>query len=641
MKRSTIFFIRCTAIVTVAALSTMFAACKKGFLDVVPDNVATIDNAFTNRQEAEKFLFTCYNYLPQEGHPETNAGLNTGDEFWVYWPITAQDAWSLDPYHIARGNQTKVNPLMNYWDGYDNKSMWQGIRNCNIFLENIDRPADLEPYIKERWIAEAKFLKAYFHWYLLRMYGPIPVMDKNLPISVSAADAKVFRQPVDSVVNYICSLLDEAAAGDANTGLPARITSLSTELGRVTKPAALALKARVLVTAASPLFNGNTDFANLKNSDGTALFNPTFDPAKWERAVAACKAAIDAAEAAGHALYYFKEGVQDLSDATRIEMNIRNAVCEKWNDELLFGSTSHGNPTGPIQLYACPQFDQSIINLSLKAQLAPTLKMAELFYTDNGVPITEDKTWDYAGRFNLRTATAEDSALQTGYQTVGLHFKREPRFYADMAFDGSKWFMQTGEYPIQAKSEQHTGKKQSRLYSITGYYTKKLVNWNLVATQSSVNLESYPWPIIRLADVYLLYAEALNETGRQTEALTYLNRIRERAGLESVESSWSNYSTRPDKYQNQEGLREIIHQERLIEMAFEGSRYWDLKRWKKAAQTLNEPIYGWDIIQTTFEDYNRRVLLFNQTFNSPRDYFWPIRESNLLVNPNLVQNIGW
>src|SRR5690606_17806556 len=110
----------------------------------------------------------------------------------------------------------------------------------------------------------------------------------------------------------------------------------------------------------------------------------------------------------------------------------------------------------------------------------------------------------------------------------------------------------------------------------------KLVNWNLVATQTSVNIESYPWPIIRLGDVYLLYAEALNETGKQAEALVYLNRIRERAGLGTVESSWTNFSDNPTKYQDQEGLREIIHQERMIEMAFEGSRYWDLKRWKTA-----------------------------------------------------------
>lgn len=624
-----------------ALLIITVTSCEKSFLDVVPDNVATIDHAFANRQEAEKFLFTCYNYLPQDGHPDTNPGINTGDEFWVYWPITSGDAWSLEPYHIARGLQSKVTPQMNYWDGFDSKSMWQGIRNCNIFLENIDRPKDLDPYMKERWIAEVKFLKAYFHWYLFRMYGPIPIMDKNLPISASADDVKASRQPVDSVVNYIAGLLDQAAAGGLNNGLPSQITSLATELGRATKPAALAIKARLLVTAASPLFNGNTDFASLKNPDGTPLFNTNYDPAKWERAEAACKAAVEAAEAAGVTLYYFDADNQAIDDATQVEMNIRNAVCEKWNTELIFGSTHYGTPTNAMQLYACPQFNQNVINLQLKAQLAPTMKMAELFYTENGVPITEDKTWDYENRFNLRSTTPDDKALQENYQTVGLHFDREPRFYADMAFDGSKWFMQSGTYNIQSKSEQHAGKKQSRLYSITGYYAKKLVNWNLVATATSLNVEQYPWPVVRLADVYLLYAETLNETGKPDQALTYLNLIRERAGLESVESSWANFSTNPGKYQTRDGLREIIHQERMIELAFEGSRYWDLKRWKKAAQTLNEPIYGWDIIQSTFADYNRRVLLFNQTFNSPRDYFWPIRESNLLENPKMVQSTGW
>src|SRR3546814_18535718 len=107
-------------------------------------------------------------------------------------------------------------------------------------------------------VAEAKFLKAYFHCVLLRMSGPIPIMDKNLPISVSASEAKVFRQPVDSVVTYIAGFLDDAAAGDMNTGLPSRITSLSTELGRVTTPAVLVLKPLLLVTSLSPLLDRQT-----------------------------------------------------------------------------------------------------------------------------------------------------------------------------------------------------------------------------------------------------------------------------------------------------------------------------------------------------------------------------------------------
>jgi len=625
-------------------LTLVIPSCKKGYLDIVPDNLPTLDNAFANRAEAEKYLFTCYASLPNDANPDMNPGMNTGDEFWIYPSVQVSDYTSVEPFSIAQGLQSKVNPGMNFWDGSGSgRSLWLGIRNCNTFLENIDKPIDLPPYEKERWIAEVKFLKAYLHWYLFRMYGPIPIIDKNSPINAPIDEVRVSRQSVDEVVNYISNLLDEAVAGQG-TGLPDKISSLSTELGRITKPAALAIKARVLVTAASPLFNGNTDFSGLRNKDGKALFNPVYDATKWQKAAAACKAAIDAAEAAGVSLNKFTpSSLQTADDATKIEMSIRNAVCEKWNRELLFGSTSstrYLQTTACPNLFPAPQFDNG-----LRGQLAPTLKMAELFYTKNGVPISEDKTWDYANRYMLKTVTAQDSAMQNGYQTVGLHFGREPRFYADLAFDGSKIYMQSNQKPqinVQSKLEQVSGKKQNLYYSISGYYTKKLINWNLVVgPNGGVTTENYAWPIMRLGDLYLLYAEALNESGDFSTPLIYLNKIRDRAGLQTVESSWTGFSTNPTKYTTQAGLRDIIHQERLIEMAFEGSRFWDLRRWKKAANMLNAPIYGWNVSTKTYQDYNTRILLFNQTFVSPRDYFWPIKESNLQVNPNLVQNLGW
>ena len=617
---------------------SLLCSCKK-YLDIVPDNIATIDNAFTSRAQAEKYLFTCYSFLPQESHPEGNPGFNSGDELWVYEFTNNEDHYTLEPYNIARGLQNKLNPNLNFWDGGFAPRLWEGIRDCNIFLENVQKVSDLDPYMKTRWVAEAKFLKAYYHWYLFRMYGPIPIIDKNLPISASTQAVRVMRQPVDSVINYISNLLDSAAVGDANTGLPSVITNQATELGRITKPIALSIKARLLVTAASPLFNGNKDFSNFKNKDGKALFNTTYDASKWERAAIACKDAIDACNLAGNKLYEFNAGILVVNKATQIEMSIRNAVCEKWNSELIWGTTPG---TGDLQLFACPQLDANNISLNLKGQLAPTFKMAELFYTQNGVPINEDKTWDYANRFNLRTATAQDSSLQNGYTTAGLHFNREPRFYADMGFDGAKYFMKNGIWDIQAKLGQTSGKKQSRLYSITGYYTKKLVNWNLVAsTGGNVSIEAYPWPIIRLSDLYLLYAEALNESDNATAALPFLNQIRDRAGLKSIESSWTSYSNNPTKYTTKEGLRAIIHQERLIEMAFEASRFWDLKRWKEAATTMNAPIIGWDILGSDNASYYRKVVLFNQHFISPRDYFWPISENDITINPNLVQNLGW
>ena len=626
----------------VLLILSMLSSCNN-FLDVVPDNIATIDNAFTDKTQAEKYLFTCYSFMPILDHPQGNPAIYSGDEFWIFWPIPAGYSASLDPYNIARGFQNRANPLLNFWDGGGvAKPLWQGIRSCNIFLENIDKVSDLDSYMKKRWIAEVKFLKAYYHWYLLRMYGPIPIIDKNLPISASSDEVRVKRQPIDEVVKYIVDLIDSAVGDTLDIGLPIKIDNLATELGRITQPIALSIKAQVLTTAASPLFNGNTDYTNFNNIDGKPLFNTTYDAVKWEIAAAACKAAIESCEQAGITLYEFKNNIQVVPNRTKIEMSIRNAVCEKWNKELIWGYVGNGSSATYMQQWACPNLDPNIISLSVFAHLAPPLKMAELFYTENGVPINEDKTWDYANRFNLRTTTVADSALIENYQTVGLHFNREPRFYADMAFDGSKWFMQNATWDFKCKSGQNAGKKQSVLYSVTGYYAKKLVNWNTVLTTGGgVNFETYPWPVMRLGDLYLLYAESSNEAGDNATSLTYLNKIRERAGLKSVESSWAAYSSNPVKYTTKDGLRAIVQQERLIEMAFEGSRFWDLKRWKKAATELNNPILGWDIIQSDYANYNRKVLLFNQQFTAPRDYFWPISEYDLTVNSNLVQNPDW
>jgi hypothetical protein len=154
-------------------------------------------------------------------------------------------------------------------------------------------------------------------------------------------------------------------------------------------------------------------------------------------------------------------------------------------------------------------------------------------------------------------------------------------------------------------------------------------------------MTDYPWPEIRLADLYLSYAEALNEsTGPNAEAYQYINMVRARAGLNTVQSSWSTYSIDNTKYTTKIGFRDIIQQERLIELAFEGHRYWDLRRWKKATQVLNAPIKGWDLNQADAASYYKEVIIHNQAFKT-RDYFWPIEINELLANRKLVQNPGW
>lgn len=610
------------------------------YLDLVPDNVATIDNAFTMRSEAIKYLATCYSYLPNDGEPTQNVAYMGGDEFWLDFPTVSINGTN---WNIARGNQTVVNPYVNYWDG----PMYKGIRDCNIFLENItdlNKVRDLSIDERTAWTGEVLFLKAYYHFMLLRHYGPIPIMDVNLPVNASIEQTKMKREPVDKVVDYIIGTLDEAI-----DKLPNAVASPVTDLGRITKPIAMAIKAKVWLYAASPLFNGNPDYATFKNVDGESLFNPTYDESKWTKAAEAAKEAIEACHQLGYKLYTFPGTVFPLSDTTMIQMSIRNAVTEKWNTEIVWANPN--SRTWQMQYSSMAHIDpNNSSNNSVHGTLAPPLKIIEQFYTKNGVPIDEDKTLDFTNKAALRTGKYEERFnIIQNYQTARLHFDRENRFYASVGFDGGIWFMENSP----SRSDENTWTTQLRLgqfgsglsIPITTYYPKKLVNWKFAFKDgNSSHIEEYPFPMVRLADLYLMYAEALNESaGPSSDVFEYLDLVRERAGLPGIVASWSAYSLNPNKPNTKEGLRAIIQQERNIEMCFEGSRFWDLRRWKLAAQELNENITGWDRNQDKDhpELFYKVTTFYQQRFVAPRDYFWPIKESNLLVNTNLVQNPGW
>lgn len=638
MKKFKTYIILC---LTMWSLSS----CKD-YLDLVPDNVATLDNAFANRLEAEKYLFTCYSYLPLHQNGFGNIGLTGADELWTWFPqrngVNNYSAWE-----ISRGNQNVNDPYMNFWGGRNGaQSLYQGIRDCNIFLENVKdegKVFDLTPSMRKRWIAEVTFLKAYYHFYLFRMYGPIVLADVNLPVTADGQELEVKRSTVDETVSYISGLLDIAAED-----LPNIITNRSTELGRVTKPAALMLKAKLWVTAASPLFNGNTDFSNFRDKEGVALFNASFDATKWVKALDACKAALAACDQGGISLYQFSTFTK-LSDTTVTQLSIRNSVTEKWNSELIWGLS--GRQVGDLQKDVMARLDPNYsLNIwGSRELMSPTLEAANLFYTDKGVPMNEDKTFNYSGRYGMRTATHQERFnLIEGYESAAVQYNREPRFYAGLGFDGGVWYMSNSRsgsdentWVVRAK----TGQPQSRIgesnVSITGLWAKKLVNWKFVITERDANYEAYPWPEMRLSDLYLLTAEALNESGNGLEAMTWLDKVRQRAGLKGIQESWTNFSNKPEKYSSKEGLREIIQQERAIELVFENSRFWDLRRWKTAGRVLNQGIHGWSIEQETASGYYRPKLLFTQRFVAPRDYLFPLRQFDLIVNPKLVQNPGW
>jgi hypothetical protein len=627
----------------------VLSSCKKNFLDVVPDNVATISNAFTSKTEAEKYLFTCYSYMPSDVDPTYNVGLTAGDEVWI--EDNAINMRVTNVVQLPRGGQNTSDPIANYMDGTrDANANYKAIRDCNIFLENVSDQSkipDLDIDTRVRWIGEAQFLKAFYHFMMFRAYGPIPVIDKNLPIDAPLDQVQVKRQPVDSVVNYIANLLDTAAGK-----LPLTILNTASELGRITRPIALSLKARLLATAASPLFNGNPDFSGFKDKNGTALINATFSAAKWQRAADACKAAIDMCTSQGIQLYVFPAQAFPLTDTTMTQMSIRNSMSEPWNNELIWGLTTNnvGGWNLFLQRMGAAPFDRAFIaNNGVTyggAAMGPTIKCAKMFYTKNGVPIDEDKTLDFSNYTALRTVTHDERFnLKEGEQTARLNFDREPRYYADLGFDRSIWYMANSP----SKSDENTFYLFSRagefgqnsIVPIAGYFMKKVVNWQM--DWNSHTFPAYPYPEMRLADLYLLYAEALNEAGASPTAdvYKYVDLVRARAGLPTVESSWSNYSTNPSKYTTQAGMRAIIQKERSIELCFEGQHYWDLLRWKTAAQELAGNVTGWDRTGRTADVYYRELTFYSRRFVTPRDYLWPISDNDLLNNPNLVQNPGW
>lgn len=277
-----------------------------------------------------------------------------------------------------------------------------------------------------------------------------------------------------------------------------------------------------------------------------------------------------------------------------------------------------------------------------------------MFYTENGVPIEEDTEWVGINLLEQRVGgNAENLYIREGYTTINLHYKREPRFYANLGFDGGVWYGQGNYddskpkdlYYVACRRSGIHGKTGSQNGPFTGYYWKKCVHFqNVQSADQKYDTEYYPWPIMRLADLYLLYSESINELegpngANSSELFTYIDLVRERAGLKGVKYSWDYFGS-TKKYETQQGMREIIHRERLIELALEGQRYWDIRRWKTAPVYYQTPIEGWDVSQSSPELFYHPIILLNQKFFM-KDYFWPIKESYIENNRNLVQNIGW
>lgn len=645
--------------IIVVVLLTGMVGCN--YLDVVPNDTATLDHAFSNRSVAEKFLRTCYSHLPDPTNPfHYPAYFTSRDEFDFGFEIRSLQTVA---GMISEGLQNTDNPLQNYWLGEQGgKSLYVAIRDCNIFLENIHVPQDVPPVERARWIAEVKFLKAYYHFFLMQLYGPIVLVKENLPLSASPEEVKTYREPVDECVDYIVELLD-----DAILDLPPTIPDPTREQGRISQTIALAVKAKVLAWAASPLFNGNPDYKEWVDNRGKQLISDTYDPAKWERAVAAIKEAIETCHAVGLKLYEFNKNTSpqtfNMNDTLVQMMTIRKAITEdvERNPGMIWASpeiSAPGKGTGAAVPSWLGDFLRSIFPIMYSTDYpsgvgghCASWHMVNLFYTNNGVPMEEDKYFDYANRFQLRRATPGDhhqSYIATGEITVNMHFNREPRFYADLCFDRGFMELSTTTADGGASFGPYLRFRHGEVFQyLSSYMPKKLVAFETTCSQGDHAKRYLPhyymFPLIRLADLYLLYSEALNEVKGQPDAEVYewIDRVRENAGLDGVRTSWARASINPDKPYTKEGMREIIQKERLIELAFEGQRFWDVRRWKIADKFWTLPPTRWAFSRNPEEYYVPEVYYHRERTVTVKDYLYPVSLLDIRINPNLVQTYGW
>ena len=586
-----------------SVLLLVSVSCNKDYLDKTPDEDLTLEEVFSQRRYAESFLTSMYFNLPEELSFNDWWGRNpfvgASDEMEITWTypfahLMNSGAWNAD----------NVEP--NIWN-----FMFEGIRKANIFLANVEK-VPMEESARQVWIGEATFMRAFFHFWLARIYGPVPIVNEAFTADADFA-AQIKRAPIDQVISFIASECDKAASL-----LPMRATS--DKYGRATAAAALALKSRALLYMASPSWNGNAEYAGFKNKEGEELFPTSYNQERWKAAADAALDCIEQVESAGYKLYRSADG-----DPVK---SYQELFLNRWNDEVLFarnmGVWDHQerctspNGMGGWSGY-CPT-----------QELVDSYQMVNgeqpiLGYNPDGSPIINEES----GYSDAGYAT---EAHPEGWYPAGIrnmYVGREPRFYASIHYSGAMWRGRPIEFWLTGLDGRGKGGPD---YAITGYLMKKFSDPTVNIPQGRFTLKT--WIYFRLGEQYLNYAEALNEyQGPVPDVYAYVNLIRERAGLPALPADL-----------NKEEMREKIRHERKIELAFETHRYFDCHRWKIAHIIDNSDIHGLNIGSGTSlqdESFYQRTFIEKRIFVNPKHYLWPIPQSEIDKNVNIVQNPGW
>jgi len=623
------------------------SSCKK-FLDVDPyiNDMFNLDTVFSKKTFAERYLYTLYNNIPDEGQFITAAGVpwvGASDEAVWSWKRTDIPA----PYY-ASGEYDPSFPYYNYW-----RSLYQGIRSTNIFLARADEIKDMNQSEKQQLRAQARFLRGYFYYSLIMQYGPVVLLpEKPLEFDEQFEALLLPRNTYDECIAYVSAEMTAVAKE-----LP--LTQDPSWIGRPTKGAALAVRSRLLLQAASPLFNGNTAYANFVNKDGVSFINQVYSEEKWAQAAAAAKEVIDlglyklytvaknaktAPIADNVSTQAFPNGAGDIDPFLSYrDLFTGGTLLSSMNPEAIFIRSKSDLNTSI--LFAMPK------NMAGWNGAGITQKQVDAYMMKDGRTIQQSST-QYPYQENGFSTTA-DAFTSSG--TSLMYINREPRFYASVGYNGSFWegtsatLNPAKNFTVEYYFDGNEGRGSDVAnYPLSGYVIRKYIHPednNAYGGGSTRTRKTYM--LFRLAEIYLNYVEAMNElSGAFTiegipvsrdiaQMKTYFNQIRFRAGLPALTDQ---------EVADANQLRAIIQRERQVELAFEGRRFFDTKRWKIAEVEENMPVIGMDIMasRANKQQYFTRTIVKDaiRSFN-PKQYLWPIPRTDIIKNKELIQNPGW
>jgi len=570
------------------AITFLLSSCSSDFLDRTPQGEFSDASLWSDPNLVEAFVNARYNKI---GHGWAESWMSSVcDETYLTW---SRGCEPLTQGYVSPSDLGRMNGA---WWGWDNRSwatVWANIGKCNMFLEKVDGVTFTDTSKKSRLTGEVKFIRALMYFDLVHRWGGMPLITKSFDLNTVSEITTIKRNSYKENVDFIVSECDAAAAL-----LPASYSTASLK-GRATSIAALALKSRMLLYAASPLMN------DTRSDDPNYLVHyqtPATD--RWQKAADAAQAVITQALANGYSLYN-KYG----SD---VKTNYTKLFLDCGNSEVIFDREGGTSASGTNLSY----LDQSNgpNGYGQWGGNTPTAEFVDAFEMSDGT------------QFDWNNPS----------QKANPYANRDPRLYATVLCNGDPWMTRNIEtYLFTDANGNESGGRDSKYggdswnTSKTGYNVRKFMDESYVTNSWNFpNAKNWIW--FRLGEFYLNLAEAQYNAGKETEAKAALNVIRNRAGMPQVTSSGSQL------------WNDIVY-ERRVELAFEEHRFFDVRRWKIADDVFNKNATGILIYKKsdgTFT-YTPNQLVESRKFVGTKMYWLPIPKSEIDKNPNIEQNPGY